>query len=449
MFQGTIPVPLRAIVHEHAGLWPGDDVYVGCSGNFTIERTLDGRFRGARQLHGNDVQGYSCALGWWLSGQPLNYHLRDDFQESLGWLEPYLDDPTDTMATLMLGTRFLPWVGKTGIYFQRMLAATRDQWPGMHAKTVDKLRGVQLRLGSFYAGDVRDYLATAVPTDAPVAMFPPFWASGYEKMFAGIDDCFEWPKPAYDILDEDGKEKIIDLVRDRPHWLLGLHVQRDDLRAHLAGVVQVTNRNVPIYVYTSHGPSRIVLPNQQTAPVNLPKIGVGDELGDRMTLHPLTPAQFNGLRSQFLSKKIPPGMPLLACAVAVDRQLIGAFAYLGPAHAPSCAYLMSDFPVSWTRYRRLSKLIILAAISSETQLLLQRAVSRRISAWSTTAWTDNPNSSKYGRGIPGARLEKRTHPSPDGQHEYQLQYGGPIGAQDLQAALAYWKAKHGGDLRDE
>lgn len=41
-FQGTIPGPMRAIVHETAVGWPRGLVYVPCCGNFTIERSLAG-----------------------------------------------------------------------------------------------------------------------------------------------------------------------------------------------------------------------------------------------------------------------------------------------------------------------------------------------------------------------------------------------------------------------
>jgi hypothetical protein len=44
MFHGSIPAPLRSIIYEHAGTWPGEDIYAGCSGNFTIERVLHARF---------------------------------------------------------------------------------------------------------------------------------------------------------------------------------------------------------------------------------------------------------------------------------------------------------------------------------------------------------------------------------------------------------------------
>ncbi|MGW1761034.1 GNAT-like putative antirestriction protein [Streptomyces mirabilis] len=183
----------------------------------------------------------------------------------------------------------------------------------------------------------------------------------------------------------------------------------------------------------------------------MPKIGPDEDLGDRMTIHVLTGGQFSAIHSRFMSKTNKPGSPLIACAVAVDRKVIGAFAYLPPKFDPNTAYLMSDFPVSWTRYRRLSKLIVMAASSQEAQLLVQRSLSKRIDGWATTAFTDRPNSAKYGRGIPGVKLHKRTEASAkdpgDGIHRYQLQYGGPLGKYDLTEALTLWKTKHGKDLR--
>ncbi|MEU6594271.1 hypothetical protein ABZ923_34550 [Streptomyces sp. NPDC046881] len=450
MFHGSIPAPLRSIIYEHAGTWPGEDIYVGCSGNLTIERVLYSKFGSDRRLHGNDITAYSCALGWYLAGEPLDYTLREEYEETLGWLQPYLEDRSDLLATLMLGTRFLQYVGKEGVYYRRMLDATREQWPRMHEKTATKLRGLETRLGSFYAGDVRDFL-DEVPADAPVVMFPPFYSGDYQSQFAPIDAAFAWPEPSFRDLDEEGKERIIEQVQDRPNWVLGLHIERPELRPQLAGVVQTANRGLPIYVYAAAGPRRIVRPRQPTEPIRMPKIGADEDLGDRMTIHVLTGGQFAAIRSQFMSKSIKPGSPLIACAVAVDGKVIGAFAYLPPKFDPNTAYLMSDFPVSWTRYRRLAKLIVMAASTKEAQLLVQRSLSKRIDGWATTAFTDRPNSAKYGRGIPGVRLQKRTEASAkdpgDGVHRYQLQYGGPLGAYDLAEALALWKKKHGSDLR--
>ncbi|MGI5293089.1 hypothetical protein ACQEVF_58625 [Nonomuraea polychroma] len=446
MFQGTIPAEMRSIVHEHARHWPTDaDVYIGCSGNLTIERTLHdlGSFR----LHSNDVNPYSCALGWRYSGQLLPYQLKPESADELGWLEPYLDNGTGTLATLMLGTRFLHFVGKTTPYHRRMVAAHRDQFERMHAETVTKLDAVTLKLADFYAGDVREYLDNT-PEKAPVAMFPPFWSAGYEQMFKGISDHLVWPEPTYPILDDEGKEAIVDAVVNRPYWLLGLHYLHPNLEAFRVGYVKLSPRAMPIWVYARPGSPRFVGPRTKTAPILMPKIRPTDELGDRLTLHPINADQFAGLREMVLDKRIAPGNPAAACAVACDGKLIGAYGYLPPKYDPDCAYLMSDFPIGWSQYKRLSKLIVMAATSREAQTLLQRSMNRRLVAWATTAFTDNPTSGKYGRGIPGVKLTgRKTGKDVTTDHAYQLQYGGPLGSWTLDEALTMWKTRHGSHLR--
>ena len=439
MFQGTIPAEMRSIVTQHAKLWPDGDVYVGCSGNLTIERTLaaTGRFR----LHSNDVNPYSCALGWYYSGQPVRFAVAEESADQLGWLhlDGYLDDTAGTLATLMLGTSFLHFVGKTGTYHQRMVAAYREQFPRMHAETVEKLCGNTLSLDSFYAGDLRDYL-DEIPADAPVASFPPFWGAGYREMFQGITDHFTWPEPEYTDISDDDKHTIVAKLCDRPYWLLGFHFELEELEDYRVGYVRTSPRGMPIWVYANPGVTRWIGPTQKTERVLMPRLGKWDELGDDLTLHPITAGQFNTLRSAYLNNKIAPGAPLFSCAVSSGGRIIGAFGYLPPKYGLD-AYLMSDFGVAPTRYKRLSKLVVMAAISSEAQQLVQRALSKRVVGWATTAFSHNPTSAKYGRGVPGIKLYSRK-PCDDGEHEYQLNYGGPLGQWTLSEALAQWRVKH-------
>lgn len=444
VFQGTIPSEMRSIVAQHAQLWPaGADVYVGCSGNLTIERTLDGTCtEKGFKLHSNDVNPYSCALGWAYARQELPFTVKEESIDELGWLhdEGYLDHKLGTLATLMLGTRWFSFVGKTGAYHRRMVRAYRDQFARMHSETVAKLETVTLQLASFDARDVREYLRDA-PEDAPVASFPPFWGGGYESMFKGIEDHFDWPEPEYEILDEDGKQEIVDMIVDRPNWLLGLHFEDPKLEAHRVGFVQTTPRAMPIWVYANPGITRYVGPSQKSEPVLMRRLGPADDLGADLRLHPLTGPQFNSLRSAYLGRGIAPGAPLFSCAVSSGGRIIGAFGWLPPKYGLD-AYLMSDFSVAPTKYRRLSKLIVMAAISAESQSLVQRALSKRCVGWATTAFTNNPSSAKYGRGVPGVKLYSRK-PCDDGHHQFQLQYGGPLGQWTLAEGLEMWQAKHG------
>ncbi|MFJ4716781.1 hypothetical protein [Streptomyces sp. NPDC088785] len=108
----------------------------------------------------------------------------------------------------------------------------------------------------------------------------------------------------------------------------------------------------------------------------------------------LTRGQFAALRSAYMNANIRPGSESLGVAVLVDKKLVGVFAYsraptLGNwgAHLPQkpTVYMLSDFPVSTSRYAKLSKLIVMAAISREAQLLTWRHGHRRYQSLATTA----------------------------------------------------------------
>lgn len=223
MFHGSIPSDMRAIFREHSREWSDQHVWTGCSGNFTVERVLHGTVAG---LHSNDVQGYSSAVGMYLADREVPFTLREEYDELLDWLKPYLETPVGTLASIMLGTRFLQWVGKEGTYYERMLRAHRDQFGEVHAKTVKTIEASKMSIDSYHAMDVREWLRDVVPRDDAVAMFPPFFAGDYESQFAMIDKVFDWPAPSYPELDEEGKDELVELAVDRPRWIMGLHIAR-------------------------------------------------------------------------------------------------------------------------------------------------------------------------------------------------------------------------------
>lgn len=429
-----MPADLRAIVIETAKHWPDEAIYVGCSGNYTIERVLDEL---GRPLHSNDVQGYSSALGWFLSTGETPFTLKEEWKDELEWIEPYLDGGIGTAATLMLGTVFLPLVGSTKLYQMRTLEAYKQQFPRLHEKTVERLENLPLRLASYSAMDVMDFMEDVVPVDAPVAMFPPFYGGDYEEQFESFDTFFDWPAPEFEEWNDDARERLIEMVADRPHWVLGLHIEQPGYERHLRGRVQTTNRGVPIHVYGSGNVSRIVQPRQQVEFIAAPKIGFNDDLDGEMKIHPLTGGQFQAIRSQFMSKTILPGQPVLAFGVTVGGVLVGSFAYGQQSGDKDCIYLLSDFPVSWSKYKHLAKLIVIAGMSAEAKFLVQRSMSHRIRRIETTAFSNRPVSMKY-RGL--MKLLRRGE-GDDGHHQHKLQYGAPIGEWTLAEGLAMWQKR--------
>ncbi|WP_413809661.1 hypothetical protein [Streptomyces sp. OE57] len=436
MFQGTIPGPMRAIVRETAGSWPCGDVYVPCCGNFTIERSVAGM---GFALHSSDVSIYTTAIGRWLTRQPVGIRLREESTEHLGWLAGSLDDGVGTVATLMLGTRFLASVGREGLWHERVVRSYREQWEAKHAETVQRLSGSDVELASYEVEDVRSWLQR-VPRDAPVCSFPPFYGGGYEKLYEPLNEHFTWDSPEYEPLSDADVVDVLGAITDRPYWLTASNHDVPDLHRYLRGVIKATPRAAPFYVYASEAPTRIVAPRQPIEPVRTPRLRCGDELVGPIKLAMLKPGQFNALRSRYLNPRIAPGAANLAVAVKDGTgRILGVFAMAPSSYTPDEAYLLSDFAVAPTDYPRLSKLIVLAATSTEAQLLCQRAFSRRIRAVSTTAFSNNPVSMKY-RGL--LKLTKRGPSNEDGW-KFQLQYQGAMGEHGLAEALEKWAKRWG------
>ncbi|WP_093701246.1 hypothetical protein [Streptomyces sp. MnatMP-M27] len=427
---------MRAIVRETAGGWPRGPVYVPCCGNFTIERSLAGM---GFALHSSDVSIYTTAIGRWLTRQPVGVRLRDESAERLGWLSDHLDDGVGTVATLMLGTRFLASVGREGLWHERVVRSYREQWEVKHAETVQRLSGSDVELASYEVEDVRSWLQK-VPRDAPVCSFPPFYGGGYEKLYEPLNEHFFWDAPEYEALSDADVVDVLGAITDRPYWLTASNHDVPDLHPYLRGVIKATPRAAPFYVYASEAPTRIVSPRQPVEPVKAPRLRRGDELVGPIKLAMLKPGQFNALRSRYLNPRIAPGAANLAVAVKDGAgRILGVFALAPSSYTPDEAYLLSDFAVAPTDYPRLSKLIVLAATSTEAQLLCQRAFSRRIRAVSTTAFSNNPVSMKY-RGL--LRLTKRGPSNEDGW-KFQLQYQGAMGEHSLAEALEKWAKRWG------
>lgn len=104
MFIGSINTDVRAVLAERAHSWFGRPVYVGCSGNFTVERIL--HTLGVGPIHGNDVSLYSCAVGAHLSGRPFRLGIKSPGYE---WLSPYLEPGPGRIATLLLCLEMLQY----------------------------------------------------------------------------------------------------------------------------------------------------------------------------------------------------------------------------------------------------------------------------------------------------------------------------------------------------
>jgi hypothetical protein len=429
--------------------WQCSDIFEGCSGNFTVQRALadQTRFR----LHGNDVTLYTSALGSYLAGQRFPIAINPEMAEVVPWVEQGMGSQVGQTASVLLVSDITRALAKPdNPYYRRLLDGYIAQWPGLLAKTVGRLEANEFRLASYANEDVMTWI-TRLDHDQAFISYPPFFLGDYTAMYAMLDRVFVWEKPSYVELDRPGLLRLFAEMMSFRHWMFGSNLRWPELEDHLRGITQTTNRGVPIYAYSSDPRSRITMPNQDTRAVMQRRLYPGEEIGGTMTLHPLKGGEFRALRSQYMNRGIIPGEPTIALGVCVDGRLIGAYAisaasslanWWGRVPAP-WTYLLSDFPVAPTDYPRLAKLVLYAALSTESQRLIQNSQSRRVRGLITTAYSKRPVSMKY-RGV--LELVSRKHkPDAEGYYgqPYELGYGSALGRWTLAEGLAEWRRRHG------
>jgi len=435
MFLGTIRAAARPILREIVSGWNPTRLAVGCSGNFTIERTMADL---GLTLLSCDVSLYSYALGSALSGQPVDISLSERGREVVPWVADYFADADSAAVTIMLLLDYAPSLAHPDrIYSQHALGALEREWAGLHERSLAKLQAKRpVQLASYFNGDVRQYIAD-LPADTPFMSFPPFYEGGYERMFKTLGELVEWPAPKYEIISDNAVEALLASVRDKcERWCIGLKELHPPISHLLRGAVERTGA-IPMYIYASEGPNRYVsAAAAKTIPLGIEPLGNDDEITSDSIIEiqrvPLPHFEF--LRTRHLAKHIKTSMPTAAALVLVDGKVAGAFGISAERFKFNGAYLLSDFAVS--RSGRLSKLVLYAALSREGQLLIQGVLNRRIRRLLTTAFSDHPVSMKY-RGLFDLVSRKTTE---DGR--YQLNYEAPTGRWTLQEGFQTWLTKN-------
>lgn len=426
MFIGSINSDLRAILNEMAPNWIERPVFVGCSGNFTVERIL--AKAGVKEIHGNDVSLYSCALGWYLTGLNTGVNIK---VPEYNWLAKYMTNGIGVIATLMLCSEMFKYVDRPEPFHRRMFQAYKVRFDGMHSETAKKvvkaLEGV--RLESFYSGDVINFMLDA-PEDCVAISFPPTYSKGYERMYKKIDEVFEWERPDYVIFDDQRFELFTTILTSKKTWVTLRDKPVERFKDNLKGIVQTGLRSKPVYIYAGEGKTRLTQARQKTEPVNIKRLE--GEITGPLSLVRLTVGQMNTLRSEYLATGIVPAAPQISLGVVAGDRLIGAMGFPAAKYGDmNDVYMMSDFAVPQKIYKRLSKLVLIAAASKEVQAILQQAFNRKVKDIYTTAFTDKAVSMKY-RGIFEVYNRK----------EGFINYVSEAGRWTLAEGLETWKKKH-------
>jgi hypothetical protein len=341
MFVGAINADLRSVLARLAPAWQGLPAFVGCSGNFTVERLLAAG--GPIDLHGNDVSLYSCALGAHLAGKDFRVTARDG---ELAWLGDWLQPGLPTLATLLLCTSALEFHGRDNPYHRRMWDAYLRRWPDMHAKTLANLeKGLAgLSLRDFYAGDVADFFANA-PQDSVLISFPPTYKGGYERLYKKLQAAFAWDEPAYPLFTPDRFNTLLEVMTAKRFWCVSRDEPAPPLERHRVGLVKTSARAKPVFVYSNTPSAVLTQARQRLQDVPFPRLSE-PPVEDPPTLITLRQEHLNTLRSEYLNAAIAPATVTWAFGLLLGGRLAGAVARIaGIVHVAQAI----DKGIPWTQ----------------------------------------------------------------------------------------------------
>lgn len=451
MFQGSLPEKAIKVIGNVVKEWDCETIVVGCSGNFTIERALS-KFDNVKKIVSNDVTIYSGYLGKYFVGESLDeLEVREDYEGKCGWFREYMKTPTEKIATLIMASDVLKY-DKNGIaYFDRMIGAYHEQWPVLHKKMCDKLESLQLKIREFYFGDVMKLL-DKLDEDCGFISFPPFFKGGYEKMWKDLENTFTYTPPDYEEFDP---EKHIELfcrkAKKAKNFIIGAEREVKELEGYFVGIVE-TKKGKPIYFYSKTERKVFVKSsNDKKNDLKIERIAKEDDI-DSVELKEVPHEQFDELRAVYLSKNVKKlARESAAYGLFTKGKLFGVFAFsssmtlvnsFGNMIDGPTIYLMTDFAVSPTKYKHLSKLVLMCALSKESKLLAEKLMGKRVRSVCTNAFSNNPVSMKY-RGIFEQFGRKVTEKDEEGKpKKYNLTYGAKMGEWTLEEAFEKWKRKY-------
>jgi Phage DNA Adenine Methylase-like domain 1/Phage GNAT-like domain len=415
-----------------------------------------------------DIGLYSTAIGRAITGEDWRLVARASHPLA-EWVAPLLTDPIGKAVGVLFGLKYLSWNRKDQPIhlrdLQRELLTYADAYQAQIRAQLDEL-ATTLRGITYQARDMWETIAEHQDDEAAVLLIvPPYYKGGYDRMFRGAGDLFDWDAPSVRQFDEVEYKRLLELLATSPALaLIGFGTDGDDpavawgppwrsifaeapSSARSSRKIQwtVANRTPPgvamVRPKIVAGAARYPLfdgevrPNASLSVARLDRPSGAyyrDLLMHRIAGRP--PEQYLGL--------LLDGRLLAVVGVHLRDARIGggigrdASKYLGRVN------LLFAFTVPHTRYARLHKLTLLCVVSRWFwRMVLHNAASGLpiaddLRAVYTTMLTDHPEN-KTARGI--LKLERR-EPQSDGT--YKLTYAADLVDRTAEETLALWLAKH-------
>lgn len=398
MFRGVVPSKIRNWIWENSGFFSGQDVYIGCSGNFTIETVLGQTENPPASVISSDVSLYSDILAAYYLDKPFEIKINKEWQ----WLNNYADGVEQSAAAVVVLQEMSLYMTQKTRYHRRMWKYIKDNFDMLHARVIEKIqrRKQAVRIDQYHSLDIQKFIEI-IPEDGIFLSFMPYFAGDYTKMFKIYDDVFKWEKTEFDELTNERKDELLQNLAKSGKPYVHIDCEERDYMDKV--VIDGGGRKTEIFLYSNiqnvspcvYRSSSVQL--WQKPPYPLLSMGTVLKKPYKLVISELKAEHFSWVRDQFLNKSIIPSNPTWGYGVFINDILIGLLGWNRGKDGESY-YLLNDTPLQSKVYLRLSKLMCAVAKTKAMGAILRQRTGKFWNSFNTTARTEKPVSMKY-RGV--------------------------------------------------
>lgn len=221
LFRGIPRTPTRSYTAEVLRQLSPLKVVIPCTGSFSLAWTALQAGVPAQNIIAGDISLYSTALGnafmgvrWPISFKP---NAPEEYQRIV---TPLLGDPITQAVGVLWMIRVLQYVKKRDSAFlkdkRRELIFNASAYIEQLHQRVEGM-AKELHGLTYQARDMWETMSTELDQPGTVNLInPPRYSGGYSRMFAGVEDIFEWDEPKVSQFAEKDYPRLMEFLKEKP-----------------------------------------------------------------------------------------------------------------------------------------------------------------------------------------------------------------------------------------
>lgn len=399
MFTGTTPPEVRLLLGEIIKDKANTNIYIGCSGNYTIDR-LASFYK--CNVYSNDVSLYSKLIADIL----LNRDTEIKIVES-GYAEIFRSWP-ETIYKKLIFVMYLMKIAEFSkqnndykkTFYDYYIEGNKEFYLNT-VKKFERTKCLEFKINDFFYGDFITHIRNKKGSGIGI-LFPPTYKGGYEKIFKFVDDNVNYKPAPYEMFDPSNSAELFNEFLTEDENIIYSDRDFDLLEKFKIGEVNLGQGKHNVFIYSSvqTGKSYYMERKKKVTGKVFKIIPENYEFTEKTQIRilPCKTEEVNYYKAFFMSSKVNYTLGGdFGIMFFADEMLFGLASFSKTLSGYDDVFVQSDFVVN-SKTRKLSKLLLFIIRSEEIRSIVLDKFKHYYQELKTSVFTDKPVSMKY-RGV--------------------------------------------------